>query len=111
RFPGCAARPWAVGCNAFGVKTEESDGCFLPRRGCIPQPRVAQRTLGDNRLGQSPGTIAWGTIVRGTIFSLTPSAPGGYVEQGRWGRRPRSITRGIATERRTLETDRHQRDG
>ena len=40
-FPGCAARPWAVECNPFGVKNGS-----LPRRGCTTQPRVVQRTLG-----------------------------------------------------------------
>jgi guanylate kinase len=46
-FRGCAARPPAVTCNPFGVKT---DG-VLPRRGLITEPGVAQRTPGNEMHG------------------------------------------------------------
>ncbi len=40
--PGVAARPWAMMCNAFGVKI----GISSPQRGHTSKPRVAQHTLG-----------------------------------------------------------------
>ena len=54
RSPGCAARPWAVLYNPFGVKN-----LFLPRRGYTPQPRVAQRTLGTR---PTPGLYPEGVV-------------------------------------------------
>src|SRR5207244_11210921 len=52
--------PFAFG-NAFGVRAGEADRCFLPRRGCIPKPRVAQRTLGLVRVAQrTRGAIGTG---------------------------------------------------
>ncbi len=71
-FPGCAARPWALGCNGvavsrfvgckLGIRSMESvAGCedstyaAFPRRGFTPKPRVSCRRF--HRQSATPGTL------------------------------------------------------
>src|SRR6185503_16320820 len=49
-----------------------SCNCALPRRGCIPQPRVAQRTLG-NRRGYGTAYVSQGALRDPGLGNTPPS--------------------------------------
>ena len=117
RYPGCAARPWASefnrvavgipGTNAMGnvtrqPRTPTTNTNHERQRRSIPEPRVAQRTLGGNRRKKMD--------------------PEGVLQRGvepRWGfcghevaiPRVRCATLGFGVQPRCGWNSRHRRDG